>query len=79
MTSANTFNPVQLTVPAGTTVTWSNQTGTTHTVTFTTPGAPGSINGFASGTRTLTFPTAGTYDYHCLIHGVSMSGVVVVQ
>lgn len=28
---------------------------------------------------TLTFPTAGTYTYYCLVHGVMMRGVVHVQ
>ncbi len=30
------------------------------------------------GTYAHTFATAGTYSYHCTIHGVGMSGQVVV-
>ena len=65
--------------PAGTTITFNNTSGTTHNVTFTTAGAPANVADFASGTRSVTFTTAGTYNYHCTIHGLSMSGVVVVQ
>jgi plastocyanin len=78
--TGNTFNPGSLTVSAGTTVTWDNQTGVTHNVTFDAKtGAPTSSANFASGTFTATFPAAGTYPYHCTIHGLSMSGTVVVQ
>ncbi len=33
------------------------------------------VNG---GTYVHTFATAGTYDYHCTIHGITMSGSVTV-
>ena len=32
-----------------------------------------------SGTFTRTFTSAGTFDYHCGVHGAPMSGKVVVQ
>lgn len=79
MTLANTFNPATLTVARGTAVTWDNQTSVTHNVTFDTQGSPSSITDFSSGTRSATFPNAGTFDYHCSIHGQSMSGSIVVQ
>lgn len=79
LTTSNTFNPSSMTVTPGTTVTWDNETGVTHNVTFDTPGSPASIGNFASGAKTATFPKAGTYDYHCTIHGASMSGKIVVQ
>lgn len=80
LTPSNTFDPASITVKAGSTVTWSNTTGVTHNVTFDQKaGAPASASDFASGTFDATFPTAGTYPYHCTIHGLSMSGTVVVQ
>ncbi len=79
LVTGNQFNPTQITIAAGTAVTYNNTSGTTHNVTFTTTGAPGNVADFASGTQVVTFPTAGTYNYHCTIHGLSMSGVVVVQ
>ena len=71
--------PASITVAKGSTVTWDNQTGTSHTVTFSTAGAPSDIPAFATGVRSLTFPTAGTFAYNCTIHGIAMSGTVVVQ
>lgn len=79
LVAGNQFNPTNLTITAGSTVTFKNVSGTTHNVTFTTAGAPGNVADFSSGTQIVAFPTAGTYDYHCTIHGLSMSGVVVVQ
>jgi plastocyanin len=79
LVSSNSFNPSQVTIAAGSSITFNNGSGTTHNVTFTTAGAPANVADFASGTRVVTFPTTGTYNYHCTIHGLSMSGVVVVQ
>ena len=79
LVSGNHFSPTTITVTAGSSVTYNNISGTTHNVTFTTTGAPGNVADFASGTQIVAFPTRGTFDYHCTIHGLSMSGVVVVQ
>ncbi|HEY7898529.1 MAG TPA: plastocyanin/azurin family copper-binding protein [Gemmatimonadaceae bacterium] len=79
LVSGNQFSPTQITVTAGSSITFNNVSGTTHNVTFTTTGSPANVPDFASGTKVVAFPTAGTYDYHCTIHGLSMSGVVVVQ
>jgi plastocyanin len=63
------FGPTPLTVSVGTTVTWTNDDSTTHTLTSTT--GPGS---FVSGklapgsTFSHTFDQACTYDYMCTIH-----------
>ena len=70
------FQPVALTVPVGTTVTWTNSGARPHTVT-----ADGAA--FGSGTLTggatyaFTFATAGTFAYHCAIHS-SMTATVTV-
>jgi len=67
-------------VAPGTTVTWNNSTGVTHNVTFNSvAGAPASSTNFSSGNFTATFATAGTFPYHCTIHGLSMSGTIIVQ
>jgi plastocyanin len=72
------FNPGTLNVSKGTTVTWQNNDGVTHTSTSdnglwdTGNIGPGSSKG-------VTFPNAGTFKYHCTIHGPSMSGTIVVQ
>lgn len=77
-----TFRPTPDTVAAGSMVSFAWHS-VAHNVQFDTPGAPASIGtglqGFTSGDSTRVFPTAGTYNYHCRIHGLSMSGVIVVQ
>jgi plastocyanin len=78
--TSNSFNPTSITVAPGTSVTWNNPTGVTHNVTFNVvTGAPANSSNFSSGTFTATFGTAGTYPYHCTIHGLSMSGTIVVR
>lgn len=85
----SSFSPATVTVPASSTVTWawnscsgndSYGTGTTcvtHNIVFD-DGAAGS-GAMSSGSFTRTFTAAGTYPYHCSIHGAAMSGKVVVQ
>src|SRR5579872_2825932 len=61
------FVPADLTVPAGTTVVWTNHDDVEHTVTA-------SDNSFSSqavetdGQFSHTFDTPGTYTYFCAIH-----------
>lgn len=74
--SDNRFDPSALTVPVGTTVTWTFGGYAAHNVTFD--------NGVSSGDKTSgsyerTFAQAGSYPYHCTIHGTSMSGTITVQ
>jgi plastocyanin len=71
------FNPAQLTVAVGTTVTWQWAAGdTTHSVTFD-DGPTSDIQ--TSGTFQRAFGTAGTYTYFCKVHGRAvMSGTVTV-
>ena len=76
-TASNQFTPSTVTVTRNGTVTWTF--AALHNVTFDTQGAPGNIADKATGSASLTFPTAGTYAYHCTIHGTSMNGSVVVQ
>lgn len=75
-----TFTPVTITIAHGATVAFQNNAGMTHNVTFdAVTGAPANVPDFASGTKSVAFPTAGTFNYHCTIHGVAMHGTVVVQ
>jgi plastocyanin len=77
------FNPSSMTVTHGTTVTWMNKDGITHTVTSGTPGHPdgrfGSGNMAPGASFQFTFATAGTYPYYCSIHGAAMTGTIIVQ
>jgi len=72
------FNPQTLTVKVGSKVTWTNQDGIAHTVTFDTGGAT-SDNLAPGATYEQTFSTAGTLTYHCKIHPIMTGTVMVTQ
>jgi amicyanin len=71
------FGPEDLTVPAGTTVTWTNRDDIPHTVVSTT-GAFKSKVLDTDEKFSFTFTKAGTYDYFCSVHP-KMTGKVIVQ
>jgi plastocyanin len=76
-TASSTFDPNRVFITPGGTVTWTF--AIQHNVTFES-GTPtgGNIPNTSSGSVQRTFPTAGTYNYQCTLHG-GMSGTVVVQ
>jgi plastocyanin len=84
----DTFAPLNLVISAGQTVTWTNFGGEAHTVNAN-PGtercSPTSSELFNSETLNpsdtfqQSFPTPGTYAYHCEIHGCMMKGTITVQ
>lgn len=89
----SSFNPTSLTIKAGQTVTWqwSACTDTTggygygngnvcinHQVSFDDgSGTTSPLQNQGSFNRTFT--VAGTFKYHCAVHGSYMSGQIVVQ
>ncbi|GIV96982.1 MAG: hypothetical protein KatS3mg057_1639 [Herpetosiphonaceae bacterium] len=76
------FQPQEITVQPGMTVTWVNQDSVPHTVTAGTRENPTGMfdsgNIPPDGTFQFTFEEPGTYDYFCSIHE-GMDGVVVVE
>jgi plastocyanin len=75
------FNPNQPSVAKGATITWTNDDGTTHTVTSGVPGTPtGKFDQRVEPGKTFafTFTDAGTYEFFCSIHN-SMRGSVTVK
>lgn len=82
----NSFSPGTKTVAVGATVQWAwnsctgdaynGQTCVSHSVTFddgtTSPTQD-------QGTFNRTFSAAGTYAYHCSVHGAAMAGTITVQ
>ena len=72
------FNPTDIQVSPGATVTFTNLDGFNHTVTFDNTSIT-SIDQYSTGARTVTMPTTpGTYAYHCVLHG-AMKGTVLVK
>jgi plastocyanin len=73
------FSPSSLTVPVNTLVTWVWLPGDViHTVTDNADTTI--MSAFqSSGTYARKFTVAGSYPYHCSIHGFAMTGVITVQ
>lgn len=88
--TSSLFSPTSRTVAANAPVTWTNNSTTLHNVTFSTPtaalavgaGGSGDFNAPASSSSQRQFAAAGSYAFHCTIHGTATSGMrgtVVVQ
>ncbi len=71
------FGPGTLTVPVGTTVTWTNRDDIPHTV-VSTEGVFKSRVMDTDEKFSFTFSKSGTFPYFCSIHP-KMTGKVVVQ
>jgi len=73
-----TYEPAQLTVPAGTTVEFTNEDSTPHTATSKESGAfeTGSID--KGQTAKVTLEKPGTYAYFCAFHPF-MKGTITVE
>lgn len=83
ITAANfafTANPVAATIKAGEGITFS-VTGGVHGMTNDS-----GTDAFSTGTlsmgeapKCLRFTVAGTFHYHCIVHGAAMPGTITVQ
>ena len=71
------FGPQTLTVPVGTTVTWTNRDDIPHTI-VSSDGVFKSKVRDTDETFSYTFTKAGTYAYFCSVHP-KMTGKIVVQ
>ena len=88
--TTDSFAPSTLAVATGTTVTWNWNSCTdsggyggygtcvSHDIMFD-DGSNITSGTMSTGTFSRTFSTAGTYKYHCTIHGAGMSGEVDVK
>ena len=72
-----TFGPQTITVPVGSTVTWTNKDDIPHT-SVSTDGVFKSKVMDTDEKFSYTFTKAGTYPYYCTIHP-KMTGQVVVK
>jgi len=69
------FNPPELQVKVGDTVTWTNMDSASHTIKSDLFQSDTLKNG---DSFSFTFDTAGTYDYICGLHP-SMKGKIIVE
>jgi plastocyanin len=75
--AGNAYDPATISATAGQSVTFTNQDGVPHTVTFDDGGCDsGNIAGGASATLQVEAP--GTYPFHCNVHP-SMTGTLEVS
>jgi YVTN family beta-propeller protein len=70
------FGPQAVTVKVGDAITWSNDDGSPHTVTFR-DGSPGAKSLSPGEAFTRMFDKAGTYDYFCSFHPYMTASVTV--
>ena len=71
------FAPISTEIAVGGTVTWTNTSSQIHDVDFGT-GPAQHLAPFASGSKSLTFQTAGTFMYFCNLHA-GMTGTIIVR
>ncbi len=72
------YQPANIQVRAGTTVTWTNQDNVPHSVTFKNGMKDsGLLNQGQS--FSYTFNTPGTYQYYCTVHPYMVATVTVVS
>ncbi|HCM28555.1 MAG TPA: amidase [Treponema sp.] len=75
----NSFSPGAITATTGTIVTWTHSGFSTHNVTSDSGSPSFSSGNLGNGdTFTVTFASAGTWDYHCTIHP-GMTGSITVS
>ncbi len=72
------FSQKEITVKAGTTVTWTNNDSAPHTVTSDSGSELSSASLAKGQSYSHTFTQPGTYAYHCSVHP-QMAGKVAVQ
>ena len=72
------FSPATVTVPAGSTVTWTNKEDAPHTITSKGGSDLKSKNLQKGGSFSHTFTAPGAYNYYCTVHP-NMMGTVNVQ
>jgi plastocyanin len=77
--SDNKYTPSNLTVPAGSKVTWVWTGQRTHSVEGSFGGQTVASEKQNGGRFSFTFATKGTFDYQCGVHGAAMSAKVTVQ
>lgn len=71
------FEPKAISVPDGTTVTWTNRDNFSHTVRLLDDG--GEVLSMSPGQSvSFTFRGAGQHRYDCSLHPTNMKGVVLV-
>ena len=75
------YEPKQVEISTGQSITWKNTAYTEHSATSgaTPPVFDTGMVSPGKESRAVRFEKPGTYKYHCSLHGLTMSGVVIVK
>ncbi len=75
------YDPKQIEVTAGQKVIWENVAYTDHSATSNDDGKAFDTGMIAphKSSKEVRFDHPGTFPYHCKMHGMTMSGVIVVK
>ena len=75
------YDPKSVEVPVGGSIVWTNKAFTNHTATSEDDGKTFDTGEIKPGESSspVTFDKEGEFNYHCTIHGKTMSGTVVVK
>ena len=73
------YTPISYSTSVGSKVTWKNTGGQSHTVTFTGSNVPSPADQPVSSGQSVsvTFSSAGTYQYYCTIHAWMKANVTI--
>jgi len=74
------FSPANAAANVGDTILFKNISGDVHSIIWDTAGSPANTPNFPTGggTTSVVMPNAGTFNYHCGIHGPQMNGTITV-
>jgi len=72
------YAPTPVTIHVGDTVTWTNRDAAQHSARFAGLGTGTPVLS-QNQSGSLTFNSAGTFNYDCAVHGAAMQGTVIVQ
>jgi plastocyanin len=78
MDGSNSYSPNPGAVKVGQTVAWRNADSLPHTATADAGGFNTGTIAAGATSSPITMTTAGSFPYHCTIHGFAMAGTLTV-
>ena len=78
MNGSNSYSPNPGTVKVGQTVAWRNADALPHTATADGGGFDTGTIAAGATSSPITMTAAGSFPYHCTIHGFAMAGTLTV-
>jgi plastocyanin len=72
------YDPKQIEISAGDSVEWVNKSYTAHSASANDKSFETGLVQPGQHSKEIVFKKPGTYSYHCQIHGMTMSGTLIV-